>query len=113
MKPPDYEPGQVVRVAHIARVVAPVENNPFWLVVEYESGQRETVSVARLMPINDKAKVTIDHDGSIYIHTNRLSPAGAIDLLRGLQAQLPIYEDLQAHGAPLVEAPVTQANDGA
>ena len=105
----DYEAGQQVRVAHIAVIIGQVEGNPYWYRVRYPDDTEETVSVARLMPINDRARVSIDFDGSIYVHTNRLSPAGAIDLLQALTAQLPMYEDLQAHGAPPIDTPVTQA----
>ncbi len=78
-------PGQAVRVEHNTRIVAQVENNPYWYVVEYSNGERETVSLSRINAIVDTSKAVLGQDCSIQIFSPRLSADGALDLLIWLQ----------------------------
>lgn len=87
------EIGQAVRVSHTARIVGqPDKDNMFWWEVEYPTGERAIVSLARLDPIVDTPKMMIDHDSSIAIWSTRLSAEGALDLLLWLETHRHEFE---------------------
>ncbi|SRR6266516_4163159 len=99
-------PGQAVRVEHNAQIVSQVEkDNPYWYIVEYPSGEQETVSLTRINLIADKSRAVIDSDASIQIFSSRMSPAGALDLLVWLETH---KAELQAAVEP--DEDVTQAS---
>jgi len=95
MRSKPLPPGMRVRVAQDARIVCLAdEQNPYWYVVEYPSGEQETVNVARLTWFTDDIKATMDNDGSVLILSNRLTPKGAQELLLWLQTHAGDFEAL-------------------
>jgi hypothetical protein len=89
-------PGMRVRVAQDARIVGLVDkSNPYWYVVECPSGEQEAVNMSRLTWFADDIKATMDHDGSVVILSNRLTPKGARELLLWLQTHTEDFETME------------------
>lgn len=78
--------GQPIRVEHNAQIVKQLdENNPYCYEVEYPTGERAIVSLARINLINDRSRAVLDTDCSIQVFSPRLSNVGALDLLTWLE----------------------------
>lgn len=82
-------PGTPVRVEENAVIVGQVEDNPYWYEIEYPSGQRDTVSIARITSYSDEPRALLDPCGDITILQPRLSAAGAVNLYHWLRTNLP------------------------
>ena len=96
------EPGTNVRIEHNAQIVGLVDkHNPYWYEVEYPTGERDTVSLARINAVVDRSRAVIDTDCSIQIFSPRLSPTGALDLLLWLETHRHEFE--QATMPPVQE----------
>lgn len=88
-----FEPGSLVRVEHTARIVERCdESNPYWYFVEYADGKREGVNISRIRQLEDSPRANVDDDGSLYIFSPRLSPAGAVNLYHFLRTNLHEFE---------------------
>src|SRR3989442_11144596 len=86
--PKKLEPGQAVKIEHTARIVRQMDGNPYFYEVEYPDNRpNELVSIARIIPLADLPRVTIDEDGSMQVFSTRLSAAGAVELLTLLQTR--------------------------
>jgi hypothetical protein len=87
------DPGQAVRIEHNARIVGLADkDNPYWYEVEYPTGERDTISLARINGVVDRCRAVIDTDCSIQVFSPRLSAEGALDLLLWLETHRHEFE---------------------
>jgi hypothetical protein len=99
----NLKPGQPVRVEHNAMVIGLAdENNPYWYIIEYPTGERETVSLARINQVQDRSRGVVDHDGSLQIFSPRLSALGGLDLLEWLLSNEQELRDAAGIPRPVV-----------
>ncbi len=100
-------PGTAVRIEHNARIVDLVnKDNPYWYEVEYPTGERQVVSLARINPVIDRSRAVLDDDCSIQVFSPRLSAEGALDLLLWLETHRHEFEEA---AMPPMQEDATQA----
>lgn len=92
-------PGTPVRVEENAVIVGPVEDNPYWYEIEYPSGQRNTVSIARITSYSDEPRALLDPCGDITILQPRLSAAGAVNLYHWLRTNIADLDALASEAS--------------
>lgn len=100
-------PGTAARVEVDARIVARVEGNPYWYLVEFADQAREVVSVDRITVYPDEPRPVLEANGDITILQPRLSAVGALNLYHWLGCNLDLLQEQagQTSAATIEAAP--------